>query len=105
MHSNPSQLCMCFTGTFEPHDMRQMQLQMAELRVQLNNTSQTTQTAQDLGAVSKYNTQSLALQMNGCSAAHVVFCAVSFLLPVALLYSRYVFQKTSADYLAGSRCG
>lgn len=39
------------TSSHEPHDMRQMQMQLAELRVQLNTTSQTTQTAQDLGAV------------------------------------------------------
>ena len=87
MHSNPSRLCMCFSGTFshEPHDLRQMELQMAEFRIQLNTTSQTTQTTQDLGAVSKCNTQFLALQMNGCSVAHVLFCAVHFLLPVAFL--------------------
>lgn len=82
---------MCFTGIFshEPHDMQQLQLQMAELRVQLNNSSQTTQTAQDLGAVSKYSTQSLALQMNGCSAAHVIMCC-EFLAATGILdmYSR-----------------
>ncbi len=41
-------------GTFshEAHAIQQLQMQMAELHVQLNYNSQTTQTAQDLGAVS-----------------------------------------------------
>ena len=46
--------------------MRQMQMQLAELCVQLNTSSQTTQTAQDLGAVSNYPFQLSALQVNGC---------------------------------------
>ena len=77
-------------------------MQMAELRVQLNNSSQTTQTAQDLGAVSNYYTQSLASQMKGCSAAQAMFCAMSFLLPVAFLIC---IPETFVDCLAGFRCG
>ena len=79
-----------------------MQMQMAELRVQVNSSSQTTQTAQDLGAVSNYYTQSLALQVNGCSAAQVSLCAVSFLLPAAFLIC---IPETFVDCLAGSRYG
>lgn len=40
-------------------------MQLAELRVQLNTTSQTTQTAQDLGLVSNCPFQLSALQVNG----------------------------------------
>ena len=79
-----------------------MQMQMAELRVQVNSSSQTTQTAQDLGAVSNDYTQSLALQVNGCSAAQVSLCALSFLLPAAFLIC---IPETFVDWLAGSRYG
>jgi len=51
----------------EPNDIQQLQMRMAELRVLLNNSSHTTQTAHDLGAVSSVH--SLALQMTSCSAA------------------------------------
>ena len=45
-------LCKCVTGlsVFESHGIQQMQMQMAELLVQLNYSSQTTQIAQDLAA-------------------------------------------------------
>ncbi len=46
-----------------------MQLQLAELHVQLNTNSQTTQTNQDLGEVSKEAVQSLPLLVKGCIAA------------------------------------
>lgn len=47
---------MHYTGTivYERDDIHQLQLQLAELSIQLNWNSQTTQTAHDLGVVSIY---------------------------------------------------
>lgn len=46
-----------------------MQMQLAELHIQLNTSSQTTQTNQDLGAVSKETVRPLPLLVKGCIAA------------------------------------
>ena len=55
--------------------MHQMELRLAQLQVQLNSTSQTAQTAQDLGGVKSYPVCEPNLPMD---TVYVCACAVLF---------------------------